>query len=125
MEKGLLKVSGIIAVIAGMLWCFTIIGVLFGIPLIIGGGTVIGYSNLSNEEIMTKRSSILGWSIFFLFFTFIGGVLGLIFYFTMDKELHHQTDDYFNEIKKLDELRNQGLISDKEYEAKKKQILDI
>jgi phosphate/sulfate permease len=125
MEKALLKISGIIACIIGVFCCITIIGLIVGVPLIIGGSTMIGYSNLSDEEVMAKKSSILGWSIFFFFFTFIGGVLGIIFYFTMDNKVFAKKNDYIDEIKKLDELRKQGIISDAEYEAKKKKILDI
>ncbi len=109
MEKTLLKVSGIIAIILGILYCFTIIGILWGIPLIIGGSTMIGY----------------------LFFTLIGGILGLLFYFTMDdnKKIFNinsnSKSDYVDEIRKLDELRKSGIITEEEYEAKKKKILDI
>lgn len=131
MEKTLLKVSGIIAIILGILYCFTIIGILWGIPLIIGGSTMIGYSNQSNKEIVEKKNSILCWSIFFLFFTLIGGILGLLFYFTMDdnKKIFNinsnSKSDYVDEIRKLDELRKSGIITEEEYEAKKKKILDI
>ena len=125
MEKTLLKIAGIIAIVAGIGWCFTIIGIIWGIFLIVGGSTMMGYASLSDDAIMEKRSSILNWSIFFLFFTFIGGILSIIFYFTMDKKIFASKNDYIDEIKKLDELRKQGVISDKEYEAKKKKILDI
>lgn len=125
MEKRLLKIAGIIAIVAGIGWCFTIIGIIWGIFLIVGGSTMMGYASLSDDAIMEKRSSILNWSIFFLFFTFIGGILSIIFYFTMDKKIFASKNDYIDEIKKLDELRKQGVISDKEYEAKKKKILDI
>jgi membrane-bound ClpP family serine protease len=131
MEKVLLKVSGIIAIILGILYCFTIIGILWGIPLIIGGSTMIGYSNQSNKEIIEKKNSILCWSIFFLFFTVIGGILGLMFYFTMDDDKKifnfnsNNKNDYIDEIRKLDELRKNGIITEEEYEAKKKKILDI
>ncbi|MDD4298243.1 MAG: SHOCT domain-containing protein [Bacilli bacterium] len=125
MEKTLLKVSGIVALVVGLVWCFTIIGIIIGLPLLVGGISVFGYSNLSDEEIMGKKRSILGWSIFFLCFTFLAGILGLIFYFTMDRKTYNENNDYFDEIRKLDQLRNQGMITDKEYEAKKKQILDI
>lgn len=125
MEKILLKIAGIIAIIMGILYCFLIIGMLWGIPLIIGGSNMIGYSNMSDEEVKEKKNNILGWSIFFLFFTVIGGILGLVFYLMIDNKIFAPKNDYINEIKKLDELRRQGVISDKEYEAKKKKILDI
>lgn len=125
MEKILLKIAGIIAIIMGIFYCFLIIGMLWGIPLIIGGSNMIGYSNMSDEEVKEKKNNILGWSIFFLFFTVIGGILGLVFYLMMDNKIFTPKTDYITEIKKLDELRRQGIISDKEYEAKKKRILDI
>lgn len=125
MEKILLKIAGIIAIIMGIFYCFLIIGMLWGIPLIIGGSNMIGYSNMSDEEVKEKKNNILGWSIFFLFFTVIGGILGLVFYLMMDNKIFTPKTDYITEIKKLDELRRQGIISDKEYEAKKKKILDI
>jgi MFS family permease len=128
-EKVLLKIAGIVAIIVGIGWCFTIIGIILGIFLIVGGSTVMGYSNLPDDEIVSKKNSILGWSIFFLFFTVIGGILGILFYLTMDSKIFVSKNvgknDYIDEIKKLDELRKQGIISDVEYEAKKKKILDI
>ena len=125
MEKVLLKIAGIIAIILGIFWSFTIIGMLWGVFLIIGGSTIIGYSNLPDDEVREKKDSILGWSIFFLFFTFFAGILGLIFCFTMDKAVFANKNDYIDEIKKLDQLRKQGIITDEEYDAKKKKILDI
>lgn len=125
MEKTLLKISGIIAIILGIIYCLTIIGAIVGIFLIVGGSTMMGYSNLSEDEIVDKKSSILGWSIFFLFFTVIAGVLGIIAYITVGTDVFGKRDNYIEEIKKLDELRRQGVISTAEYEAKKKKILDI
>jgi phosphate/sulfate permease len=126
MEKSLLKISGIIATVLGIIYSVTIIGAIVGIPLIIGGSKMMGYANLSDSELNEKKDSILGWSIFFFFFTVIGGVLGLVFYLTMDSNIFTaKKSNYIDELKKLDELRKQGIISDKEYEAKKKKILDI
>ena len=125
MDKTVLKISGIIAIIVGIFWCFTIIGLLIGIILIIGGSTVMNYATMSDEEIKVVRSSLLGWSIFFLFFTVIAGVLGLIYYFFTDEKSYFKKNDYTEELAKLDELRKKGIITDKEYEAKKKKILDI
>lgn len=125
MEKSLLKISGIIAIVLGIFMCITIFLAIVGIFLIIGGSTMMGYTKLSDKEIVNKKNSILGWSIFFLFFSFISGVLGLIFYFTMDNNVFQKKTDYVTEIKKLAEIRKQGLISEEEYTAKKKKILDI
>jgi uncharacterized membrane protein HdeD (DUF308 family) len=125
MEKSLLKISGIIAVVLGIFYSITIVMAIVGIPLIIGGSRMMGYANLSDSELHDKKDSILGWSIFFFFFTVIGGVLGLVFYLTMDNGAFSKKSDYMDEIRKLDDLRKQGIISNEEYEAKKKKILDI
>jgi hypothetical protein len=125
MEKLLLKIAGIIAIIVGIGWCFTIIGILWGVFLIVGGARVMSYANMSDEDIRERKTAILGWSIFFLFFTYISGVLGIIFYFTMGNNFFATKYNYIDEIKKLDELRKQGIISDKEFESKKKKIMDL
>jgi ribonucleoside-triphosphate reductase len=102
-EKVLLKIAGIVAIIVGIGWCFTIIGIIIGIFLIVGGSTIMGYSNLPDDEVVSKKSSILGWSIFFLFFTVIGGILGILFYLTMDSKIFVSKNvgknDYIDEIK--------------------------
>jgi predicted mannosyl-3-phosphoglycerate phosphatase (HAD superfamily) len=36
-----------------------------------------------------------------------------------------QQDDYINQLKKLAELRDTGILTDEEFEAKKKQILGL
>ncbi|HHX16655.1 MAG TPA: hypothetical protein GX725_01905 [Mollicutes bacterium] len=130
MNKVLLRISGIIALVLGITYCITIIGAIVGVPLIVGGSKMMGYSNLSDSEILDRKNSILGWSIFFLFVTVIGGVLGLIYYFSIEPNLFSNFNintkpSYIQELRELDELRKQGLINEKEYEAKKKKILDI
>ncbi len=87
MEKLLLKISGIIAIIIGIFMCITIIGAIIGIPLIIGGSTMMGYSNMSDSEIREKEKFYLRMVNIFLFFTVVGGILGLIFYLLMDSNV--------------------------------------
>lgn len=126
MEKNLFKIAGIIAMIIGILYCVTIIGAIVGVFLIAGGSAMMGYSKLSNEELEEKKCSILGWSIFFLFFTVIGGVLGLIGYVTIGRDIViGGKESYIDELQKLKELKDKGIITEKEYEAKKKKILNI
>ncbi len=126
MEKNFLKIAGIIAMIIGIFYCVTIIGAIVGVFLIAGGSAMMGYSKLSDEELEGKKNSILGWSIFFLFFTVIGGVLGLIGYVTIGKNIViGSKEGYIDELKRLKGLKDQGVITEKEYEAKKKKILDI
>ena len=127
MDKTFLKIAGIIATIIGVFYCITIIGLIIGIPLVIGGLKFMSYADSDDNYIYSERNSILGWSIFFLIFGFIiSGVLGLLFYFSIIGIVINKSDNkksYIDEIKELNELRKQGIISDKEFEERKKQIL--
>jgi len=134
MDKIILKITGIITLVLGIFYSITIIGLIVGVPLIIGGSKFIGYSNMTDERIIEEKNSILGWSIFFLFFTVIGGILGLIYYFSINgsmnkvssviKNISHDTK-YLEELEKLKELYDKDIITKEEFEAKKKQILDL
>ena len=82
MDKSLLKISGIISIVIGILCCLTIFGAIVGIPLIIGGVKFKDYSSLSDEELMTHKDAIIIWTIVFLFINQISGILGLVFVVT-------------------------------------------
>ena len=134
MDRVILKVSGIFALIVGVVCSLTIIGAIIGIPLIIGGIKFMNYSNMTEEKLTSQKSSILGWSIFFLIFTFISGVLGLIYYFSLTETYDNITDKiksknrdlgYLEELEKLKELYDKEILTKDEYEAKKKQVLDL
>lgn len=128
-NKVLLTIGGVFAIFCGACYCITIIGIILGVPLIIGGLAFLKYAKMDNDELLQYKGSILGWSIFFLIFTFISGILGLIFYLDNSNLGTNQnttkTSNFSNQIKELDKLRQDGLISDEDYETKKKQILDI
>lgn len=130
MDKVLLKAAGIVAIIVGIFSCITIIGLLWGIPLIIGGNKFLKFAVMDDEELLLYRDSILGWSIFFFFFTVVAGIIGLIYYIGMVKENTNNTsrsskDDYIEELKRLKELYDSRAITQEEYEQKKKQILNL
>ena len=134
MDKVILKVAGIFALIVGIICCLTVIGIIIGIPLIIGGVKFMNYSNMTDEKLNSEKSSILGWSIFLLVFTFISGVLGLIYYFSLTETYDDISDSfkikkhdtkYLEELEKLKELYDKDVLTKEEYEAKKKQILDL
>ena len=42
-----------------------------------------------------------------------------------DRELDEQQPSYLNELEQLAKLRDQGVITNEDYEAKKKQLLDL
>lgn len=134
MDKVILKVAGIFSLVIGIICCLTIIGAIIGIPLIVGGTKFMNFSNMTDEKLNFEKSSILGWSIFFLIFTFVSGVLGLIYYFSLTETYDNITESlkpkkdnikYLEELEKLKELYDKEVLTKEEYEAKKKQILDL
>ena len=80
MDKSLLKISGIIAIVFGILACLTLVGAIVGVPLIIGGAKMKEYADYTDEQIIANKDKILIWTIVFLFFCQISGILLLIFY---------------------------------------------
>lgn len=124
-DKILLKAAGIIGIIFGVLASLTIIGLIIGIPMIIGGYYLYNYSNMSDDEIINHKSYIFGWSIFFIIFSLIPGVLGLIYYFGLTNEGFTFTKkDHIGDLEKLKKLYDDRAITKEEYEEKKKEILE-
>ena len=67
MNKSLLKISGIISIVLGIICCLTIFGAIVGVPLIIGGNKIKDMANLSDKELMTQKDTILIWKENLLF----------------------------------------------------------
>lgn len=132
--KALLTAGSIVAIVVGALWCFSIIGILWGVPLIIGGIILLGYRKLSDELFITKRNVMLGWGIFFIFTTLVGGILVIIAYITSNvdtnkqiieeiKETNETEISNYDTIEKAFELKEKGIISEEEFQAIKKKHL--
>jgi len=123
-DKALLKAAGIIAIVLGIISCLTIIGLLWGIPMIIGGYKLNEYSNMDDSDILNHKASILAWSIFFVFFSFVSGILGLIYYFGLNSiGSKEEPLSYLDELERLKKLYDEKAITKSEYENKKKEIL--
>lgn len=63
----IIKVGAILSIIFGVLWCFTIIGLIWGIPMII----------LGNDDYKTGKASIALIVLGFIF-SLISGIILLI-----------------------------------------------
>jgi hypothetical protein len=149
MAKLLIKLSGIFAVVFSLINIFVFIGIHFAIPYtvlsdgiycyymiliitiisfisLIGGFALIHYYNLSDSELKKKEHCILVWSIFFMVSCPISGILGLIVYFSTFKPISftHKVG-YIEELKELDNLLEEGYITEEEFKLKKKKILGI
>ncbi len=123
MKKNLLEIAGIISLVFGILACFTIVGVIIGIPLIIGGNKVKSMANMSDQEILENKDTILIWTIVFLFINQISGILLLIFYIDLDS-FENKTNNKYDELEKVKKLYDDKVLSKEEYEKEKTRILN-
>ena len=149
MDKSLLKISGIIAIVVGVLACLTLIGAIVGVPLIIGGAKIKEYADYTDEQILVIKDKILIWAIVFLFFCQLSGILLLIFYIDTigkyEKGLGINTDNMnfngnmnynnnannmgvnnnkYEELEKIKKLYDEKILTKEEYEKEKSRILN-
>lgn len=146
MDKSLLKISGIIAIVVGVLACLTLIGAIVGVPLIIGGAKIKEYSDYTDEQIIVIKDKILIWAIVFLFFCQLSGILLLIFYIdsigkyekglgintnTNDMNYNNNTNNMnatnnakYEELEKVKKLYDEKILTKEEYEKEKSRILN-
>lgn len=130
MNKNLLKIAGIISIVLGIICCLTIFGAIVGVPLIIGGNKIKDMANLSDQELMTQKDTILIWMVVFLVFNQISGILVLIFYIDMDGSLSNTlnssnktSNDKYDELEKLKKLYDDKVLTKEEFETEKEKIL--
>ena len=139
MDKSLLKISGIIAIVFGILACLTLVGAIVGVPLIIGGAKMKEYADSTDEQIVANKDKILIWTIVFLFFCQISGILLLIFYIdsigkyekgitgdNMNYQSNMNTNNNakYEELEKVKKLYDEKILTKEEYEKEKERILN-
>lgn len=133
MDKSLLKVSGVISIVVGVIYCLSIIGAIVGIPLIIGGIKIKDYASYSDIQIYESKDTILIWTIVFLLFNQISGILLLIFYIdnigktttnNNNTNTNNTNSDKYEELEKIKKLYDEKILTKEEYENEKSRILD-
>lgn len=133
MDKSLLKVSGVISIVVGVIYCLSIIGAIIGIPLIIGGIKIKDYASYSDIQIYESKDTILIWTIVFLLFNQISGILLLIFYIdnigkttinNNNTNTNNTNSDKYEELEKIKKLYDEKILTKEEYENEKSRILD-
>ncbi len=131
MNKNLLKIAGIISLVLGIICCLTIVGAIVGVPLIIGGNKIKDMANLSDQELLQQKDTILIWMVVFLVFNQISGILVLIFYIDMDGSLSNtlnssnkKSNDKYDELEKLKKLYDDKVLTKEEFETEKDKILN-
>ena len=120
--------------IVGILYCITIVGAIVGIPLIIGGNKIKSYADCTDEQVIDAKDSILVWTIVFLLFNQLSGILLLIFYIdcidknrgksTTNTTKNVNTDDKYEELEKLKKLYDEKVLTKEEFENEKNRILN-
>lgn len=139
MDKSLLKISGIIAIVFGILACLTLVGAIVGVPLIIGGAKMKEYADYTDEQIIANKDKILIWTIVFLFFCQISGILLLIFYIdsigkyekgitgdnmNYQSNMNINNNAKYEELEKVKKLYDEKILTKEEYEKEKERILN-
>ena len=130
MNKNLLKIAGIISLVLGIICCLTIVGAIVGVPLIIGGNKIKDMANLSDQELLQQKDTILIWMVVFLVFNQISGILVLIFYIDMDGSIsssfkgNNNNDNKYDELEKLKKLYDDKVLTKEEFETEKEKILN-
>ncbi|MCI7559062.1 MAG: DUF5362 domain-containing protein [Clostridium sp.] len=139
MDKSLLKISGIIAIVFGVLACLTLVGAIVGVPLIIGGAKMKEYADYTDEQIIANKDKILIWTIVFLFFCQISGILLLIFYIdsigkyekgitgdnmNYQSNMNTNSNAKYEELEKVKKLYDEKILTKEEYEKEKERILN-
>lgn len=129
MDKSLLKISGVIAFVLGIICCCTIVGAIVGVPMIIGGVKLQNMSNMSDDELRKNKEALLVWTIVFLVICQLSGILALIFYIQFDNpngislKANQTNESRYNDLEKLNQLYKDKVLTKEEFEAEKERIL--
>ena len=135
-----LTIMAILGFVMGILYSITIIGLIIGIPMIMGAKKYLDWAKMTDEELLSVKQSILGWAIFFSIFLFPLGLLSLIPYFNLNGEASAAArgavdgvrnavskkdpmQEKIEKIQKLAELKEKGLIDEEDFKAAKSKIL--
>lgn len=129
MNRTLLYVAGVVSIIVGILCCLTIVGIIIGVPIIIGGNKFINYSKMNDEEIEANKDNILIWTIVFLFINQLAGVIALIAYILYEVSNTNYVKSRkqygkYDELERIKKLYDDKVLSKEEYESEKARILN-
>jgi len=125
-DKTLLKIAGTISIIIGAFYCITIIGLIIGIPLIIGGDKLKQISESSRQDTKQDSETILIWTIIFFFINQISFVFSLIYYLKSSSYSYYESDrdDKYDRLEKLKKLYDSKILTKEEFEREKDRILN-
>ncbi|MCL2540723.1 MAG: DUF5362 family protein [Firmicutes bacterium] len=133
------KVTAVLCYIIGILYCLTIIGAIFGIPLIMAGNFYWKCASMNESELLAIREKYLYWSIYsgIVGFPYITACV-VVVYIGINEMLSKGTkpssgtsnatsgsgDDKLTKLEQLADFRRKGLITEEEYQESKNRILN-
>ncbi len=125
-DKTLLKIAGTISIVIGVFYCITIIGLIVGIPLIIGGDKLREISQSSGPDTKQNVETILIWTIIFFFINQLSFVFLLVYYLKSSgyKYYENNKSDKYDKLEKLKKLYDSKVLTKEEYEREKERILN-
>ena len=149
-SKTYFKVMDILALILGIIMCVTIIGAVFGVPLIIAHNKFKEASEASQDQLIEMRGALFGWGIFSAI-AMSGTIFGLVIIIVcaskVDQEIRDlengvvndgfsqtiknvftpktNTEKQRDQLVELQKMKDDGLITEEEYENMRKKILGI
>lgn len=142
--SSLFRATGIVTIVIGGISCFGFLAIfplILGVALILGGVNFLKYAEYTKEDIEKEKAVIIIWIVvFFIFGWLIAGILALVAYLTAvnadqtntvvvkDQEEEKKADQTQADLKiekleKLENLKQQGLLTEEEFELLKKELL--
>lgn len=100
MSKTLLRISGIITLIIGIIYSLTIVLLIIGIPTIVGAVKLLNCAEMETSELNQNKNTILIWGIVLLFLCFVAGVLALIAYSQINSDSKKVIEEPKKEVTK-------------------------
>lgn len=133
----------ILMLIVGILLCVTIIGLIFGIPMIIGSNAMGRAENYSQKQLKENNTTLLVWGILFGVCTLPAGAVAIVFavftYNTINEmgstkkesensnnstHTNNDIDRIKQELEDLERMRENGIISEEEYQSLRNRIIN-
>ena len=134
-----LLVSAILGFVAGIGYCITIFGAIAGIPIITGAFKYLAWSKMTDEELAKTKDSLMLWGIIYTILMFPLGGIALVAPFNLEGQIYSGNDkkEYkpteakpaeqkskAERISELNELKEKGLIDEKDFEIAKGKIIN-
>lgn len=142
-------INGILGYFIGVVYCFTLILIPVAVYCFIGARRYIEWSELTESQLASKKSSLKNWAIFFSIVGFPIGLFSLVPACLVQNnvvvtsvgepngenpetaEVKHEeqnketesVEDASKTIEKLENLKNEGLITEEEYQRAKDEVL--